>query len=415
VANELLELARVFAHLESRPGAERIVQAVRGPLAPDDLSWAAVFDHFGPDHPQWEFVLAELSDPLPAGFIGMALLDTTFHFARHEGLTRNPFDTPAGRARLAAWLDPAGRESFAVSAAASLTFINEGRQELLTLARRHPSSLVRLQAAWASARRGDDRGFEELQVLCLDLNRSAVACEYLRELGREDLTPKAVQSQAFQTRCQLAAEVASALRGPVEPLELDVLDQRELSMTLPVSVLTQAVSLVWYRLPATGDGADAPADGEKLTGILILPPDSHGVGGSGGADLRGRPPEDAYALHIAHRLKAEGFSEIEVEKPEQFAGLLDGWKGAALTGAKVVRLARLDPAIGYPQQIVALATAVVAGEPGFAILDGPRSDWYPEADFPQGTTGSMVLQIHIGRVLLRFGQAADRRRFVHVP
>ncbi|MBM4043064.1 MAG: hypothetical protein FJ290_31630, partial [Planctomycetes bacterium] len=84
------------------------------------------------------------------------------------------------------------------------------------------------------------------------------------------------------------------------------------------------------------------------------------------------------------------------------AGMLRQWKGGELQKAEVICVAELSPRLKHPQKLVALASATLGGEEGWAVLDGPRSAWYPKADMPEGSYETTVLEMHVGRQLLGF-------------
>ena len=94
--------------------------------------------------------------------------------ARHglkQLITRHPFDSDVGIARLVAYLGDRDPElySYAVSATASIPFVNtSARETLMVSADQHPDALVRLEAAWALTRTGSEFGRQRLARLCLD-------------------------------------------------------------------------------------------------------------------------------------------------------------------------------------------------------------------------------------------------------
>jgi len=68
--NELdptLFILKVLAQYHSREGTKRIVQAARRPLWPDYGMWETILACYSEDHPHRDFVIRELSRPLPLG------------------------------------------------------------------------------------------------------------------------------------------------------------------------------------------------------------------------------------------------------------------------------------------------------------------------------------------------------------
>ncbi len=65
--------------------------------------------------------------------------------------------------------------------------------------------------------------------------------------------------------------------------------------------------------------------------------------------------------------------------------------------------------LDYPQSAVAIATAVLADEPGWVVFDGSRSRWYPRSQFPEESTARTILRLHVGRQLLGFAPVDARQ------
>lgn len=113
-----------------------------------------------------------------------------------------------------------------------------------------------------------------------------------------------------------------------------------------------------------------------------------------------RPPEDCYAAHCCWEL---GLYPDEADDSPRNARLLAQYRDGSLENAAVTHIVRIPRSLKYPRRIVALASADMDGEPGWAVLDGPDSRWHRKADLPDGRhEEATLLMIHVGRRLLGF-------------
>ena len=129
-AAPLLTVCTAFALYSYRPGVGRVAAAVR--RFPDEDMWEVVFGLYAEEnHPHGPELATRLRDPLPDDFAAVALLDLSNALARPGRLTAHPYDTPAGRERLEAWLAEPDAAPFgcAPAAAEALTFIDPPTEE----------------------------------------------------------------------------------------------------------------------------------------------------------------------------------------------------------------------------------------------------------------------------------------------
>ncbi|HAB16081.1 MAG TPA: hypothetical protein DCE44_06495, partial [Verrucomicrobiales bacterium] len=230
-ADKLLLIAKTLARYESTEGVDKIIEAARKPLNPEGMAWAGIFLQFKPEHPHRARVFAELSEPLPDGFIAVALLDAANALSSTGDVARHPFDSVAGKQRLRAWLEDTEREhfSYAHSAIAALPFLSElGRAELFAVAAQHPDLGVRLEAAAARAKTGDAEGVDQLVGFCGHWSSAQTAQKYLNELGREDLIPAASREPSFAALAEMSEWLAHPNELARLPDELEIVDHREL-------------------------------------------------------------------------------------------------------------------------------------------------------------------------------------------
>lgn len=291
----VLFLVKVFALYRQEEDVPRIGRAARHPVMREGLLWSSIFHAIDEGHPLRRAALDEMRGTLPEGFAGVAYLDFANRLAREDGAS-HPFDTVEGTGRLEAYLldSEPGRYSHAHSAAAALPFISEpARGRLLALAFDHPSERVQLEAGWASAKIGSRAGIDFLARLCLDVRYSALAVEYLRELGELNAIPARAMNPEFAA----AAEMCRWLSHPMEfgrpPAEARCVDARTLNW--PPSNDTRRLYVVTYRYP----------EGEPATGR-----DGVGLVGSITFSLIGEtspatPPGEVYSLHCCWELEAE--------------------------------------------------------------------------------------------------------------
>lgn len=406
-ADDLLFVLKILAMYGSPDGARKVVEAARRPLKPDAYMWRMILNSFSTGHPCQEYVFAALSDPLPPDFLAVALLDSANAAALDGELRRHPFDTPAGCERLRSWLedrDPS-HFSYADSAAAALPFLRSApRDRLLALAMGHSDADVQLEAAWAAAKLEHESGLDLLVKFCLEFQHSKVAQQYLTELGREDLIPAAAKEPSFQAQAEFASWLADATELGQPPDELEIIDHRQLAW--PPDGQRKPFWVIRYRLrDRTGledDDIDCGVVG-SVTWCAF-------------SNMHERPPEDVYAIHCYWEMENSGLiDESDVTDASQHADMLDQWQGDRLESPKITLTAELSPKLKAPGQLVALATATLAGQEGWVALDGPRSTWYPKSEQPAKTSDNTVLQIHVGRQLLGFQDQPDRKKYLIAP
>ncbi|HVX64197.1 MAG TPA: hypothetical protein VHC19_26480, partial [Pirellulales bacterium] len=403
--DDLLFVLKVLAMYGSREGAETVAAAARRPLKPDAYMWHPIMSCFAAGHPHAEFVFQALSDPLPTDFLAVALLDAANQAARESGLEHHPFDSEPGWQRLEACLqDPVSEHfSYAHSATAALPFMtNPPRDQLLALAMDHADAGVQMEAAWASAKLGREAGLRILARYCLDVNQSDTARHYLAELNREDLIPPEASDPAFRAEADFAAWLAHPNELGQPPDELEIVDHRTLEW--PPGREPKPFWLIRYLLrDRTGLQEDDIDCG--LVGSMTWCFFSY--------RMHERPPEDAYAIHCYWEMQhARLIDEVEAEEAAEYADMLSQWQGAPLQRAEIIHVATLSRKLNYPTKRVALASAALNGQEGWAVLDGPASVWYPKSEQPEDSPGRVVLMIHVGRQLLGFDGAPDRKKYL---
>ncbi|HZH12765.1 MAG TPA: hypothetical protein VE057_00235 [Archangium sp.] len=302
-ASDLLFTLKIFAMYRGEEALQRIIDAARIPLDSDGYMWSVVLSALVEAEPEAATrVASALREPLPPGFIAVALLDMANTLAREHGVTSHPFDTAQGRELLRAFLTDEDPEHFssAHSAAASLPFLTDSR-EFLTLAQEHPDVASRMEAAWAAARGGDALALARLQDWSKDPKTRKRAMTYLKELG----SPPAPVPEEERLQLDAMAEMSQWLEHPSEfgraPDHLEVYDHRRLFW--PPTKDERDVWLLRYRYE---DEEGAPEEGVGMVGS-----DTFALFGETTAEL---PPEDIYALHCVWELQQRGDKRAPKER-----------------------------------------------------------------------------------------------------
>lgn len=289
-ADLLLFLLKIVALYQVEGLVSRLAVAARQEPWSEHPLWPVLFRTLDAPHPLRRRVADALADPLPEGLAGLAYLDFVTGLARSGELVFHPFDSVAGRDRLARWLDPTAPDAAtrAPIAAAALAHVGGGaaRDALLATGMAHPLGGVRLEAAAAAARLGREEGVRTLADLCLDVRYSVAARLRLQDLDRLEAVPPAAADPDFEALARMADWLAHPLEFGSPPQTLALIDSRELHW--PPTNDRRRLWLVRYRYE----------------------PDTEGVGLVGSITSSLRPetspmmaPDDLYALHCCWELQ----------------------------------------------------------------------------------------------------------------
>ncbi len=405
--DDALFALKMLAMYGTWEGTEAVIRAARRPVHPEGYLWSVVLAPYANGHPEAERLFEDLADPLPEGFLAIALLDSANAACLNDSIdVPHPFDSDSGVPRLEEWLLHTDEEqfSYAVSATAALPFLEHPeRDRLLDLAGEHASSTVQIEAAWAAAKLGREEGVQQLAHLCREVNLAQKARSYLEELGRADAIPPEADDPHFHAKADFAEWLAHPNELGRPPDELRILDHRILRW--PPERQEKPFWLIEYLVRDT-------------TGLLD---DDLGVGLVGSVTfclfyyhLQDRSPEDGYAIHAAWEMIHLGLIEtIDVsDDPSEYDGLLE--QAASLDGlsnVEVELVAEMSAELEYPQTLVAVAAASRGEQPGWLVIDGPRSRWYGQDELLPNDDARLTFLIHVGRTLLDYGDEPDRGRF----
>jgi hypothetical protein len=290
----LTMIAKMFAMYGYEPGLSLVASIAR--RFPDSFWISVAFGMYGdPQHPQGPDLIELMREPLPTGFVAVVTLDLANTLCRQGRLASHPFDTPAGHTMLESWLTDTNPEhfSYALSSAAALPFVNDDvRGRLANLAFEHPDPKVQMEAAWASAYRGNEAGLKFLARMSTDVRMSVTARHYLEELDRLDVMPDEANDPNFQAMARMCDWLAHPNECGRPPDEIDVYDTRE--MYWPPTDDTRQVWLFRYRYK------NANRDGTDDVGISMVGSVTFALFGEATADLC---PEDVYGLHCCWELE----------------------------------------------------------------------------------------------------------------
>jgi len=288
-------ILKILAAFGETDDMKLLAEAARNLKGVDDR-WSMIFGSLDEERPDTVALIDALREPLPEGFCRVAYLDLANIVALAGRLERHPFNTPAGREQIAAWLaDPDPNHfSYAKSGAAALAFVDAAaRTKLLPAAEAHTDGLVRLEAAWARARGGDAAGIAKLAEMAGDPRYAFEAREYLVELKRADAVPKIVDDKNFQALAKFSDWIAHPQEVGRVPDKLELLDTRELFW--PPTGDRRRVWLVKYAF-------DKRPDQDAQSGVGMVGSVTFAL-----FDANDRlSPEDVYGLHCSWELELAG-------------------------------------------------------------------------------------------------------------
>jgi len=292
--SDLMFALKILARFGTEDGLDRVVSAAYSFSFQDGYLWSVIFEQLGDSDPLIPSLLQRLSEPLPDGFVCVALLDWVNRLCREGVISVHPFNSRDGIDKLRGWLTSSDEDEFssAHAAAAALPFLSDPpRSELLALAMDHPDVGVQMEAAWAAGRLGSDAGIKFLARLCLDRNLALTARTYLRELHRMDAVPDPGNDPDFLATAELCDWLAHPQEYGRPPDEIELLDHRE--MYWPP---TNDWRPLWlFRYVYRAHAGEPESDGVGMTGSItfsLIDETSPGM-----------PPDDIYALHCCWEME----------------------------------------------------------------------------------------------------------------
>lgn len=230
--HDVMLALKILAVYQQAEDVSVITHAARQGFESDGFLWSIILSIYSEEPDELSLQMIEaLRDPLPQDFIRVAYLDAANQVAINGALQHHPFDNDTGAEHLRHWLSSADPEqfSYAHSATAALPFISETyRNGLLALALKHPDESIRLEAAWAQAKLGDENGVTTLIFYTMNTSYSRIAQQYLEELGFEDRIPARAKDPDFQALAELSNWLAHPNEYGRAPDKMEIVDQRQL-------------------------------------------------------------------------------------------------------------------------------------------------------------------------------------------
>ena len=303
---DLLFALKVFARYGTVEGLDRVVDAAYSVALQDGYLWSVIFEQLGDSDPLIPGLILRLCEPLPDGFVCVALLDWVNRLARDKVITSHPFNTPDGHGRLRGWLTSSNRDkfSFAHAASAALPFLSDPpRSELLALALDHSDIGVQMEAAWASAYLGSESGVKFLARLSVDRDLAVIARTYLQELKRQDAIPDEGNDPDFLAMAEMCDWLAHPQEFGRPPDEIELYDTREIFW--PPTNDWRPLWLFNYRYIAT-DENDVASDGVGMTGSITF-----SLIDETNSQM---PADDIYALHCCWELEVTEDPRSPIER-----------------------------------------------------------------------------------------------------
>lgn len=296
-------ILKIFAQYTNGEGTKALIEAIKANYKPDHYLWSVIFN-IAAGNDQYQTIIRELGQNIPAQFAGIGYLDMCNRLAIDGKLSKHPFDSEPGYQlfrKLLQSQDP-DEYSYAVSATAALPFINSPYQaELLKLASGHPDSDVRIESAWAGAKLGDDQSLQRLVELAKDYRYGNKPMLYLKELGKESMAPAETKQADFQA----LAELCNWLSHPNEfgsyPDAARIMDQRELYWPPTKDRRTMYIIEYTYK--------NHKEDGSDDIGVGMVGSTTFCLFGIDG--LANYPPEKIYAIHCAWEMDLKDYANPE--------------------------------------------------------------------------------------------------------
>ena len=362
----LMSFLRVLALQQTEVGTKCIIELARSGQCRDDSKWRRIFKAFHETEHRFAALVVEmLSTPLPEHQVAAGFLGLCNALALKNGTFQHPFNTDTGFARLKSLLQHNG---YPVIEAAGLRQIDDQyAAPLLMEAMNNRVIHFSPEAARVAASRGMLEGVTALQKFCHDLVQSEFAQEHLAERGREDAIPIEATSPAFKARAAFALKMA-----PDDYHErfatIEVLANRK--WTWPGEAEPQDLFLLQFT---------------EVTEDPLAPDEEIGFNGRNTScfyddEMNQWDVDDCIARHIGGEIRYS-FSAYEPSPPSEIPR---DWSGGALETVHNWSVRRFSTEVSYPPgkdhvpEVCAVAAAL-NGRRGFAVFDGPRSEWYDQA------------------------------------
>jgi hypothetical protein len=287
-------ILKILASYGQRGDASLFIRAARDARMSDGDLWTVIFEIVDESHPEAEEIYEALRYPLPDRRACVGYLFWANIVAQKQPMSRHPFDTDAGIARMLTYLTDHGEDNgtAALCAAMGIPFVDASAHEkLIGCADQHPDVGVRLHAARALAMMGSEFGRHRLALLCLNPRSAYKAIEYLEELGLAAHIPAKARDPDFRAMAEMCHWLASPMEFNRPPDEISLYDTRELNW--PPTEDRRRLWLFKYHY-------DQNEDDKEHGGIGLVGSTTFALGSRATANLA---PEDVYGLHCCFELE----------------------------------------------------------------------------------------------------------------
>lgn len=389
----LLQTLELLAFCNTAEGKERVLKFAKENVGVDETVWYSIFEiYFAQDRDFCRKLLEGLSDPLPSGYLAAGYLKMCNQIAMEQKEFAHPFNTEQGLQRMTELItDRFQCYLYQIEAAATEQIAPEYADKFFKAMIDQNVVEYSPMAALKGAQRGLPSGLKSLQAMCSGLLHHHAAREHLQTLGREDLVPPETMSPEFEARSAFALYLYFNATEFSTDGNIEIIARREYQWP------GEADKRIFFLIHFLKESDD------PLSPVIYI-----GFNGKSSRCMFDKEmdewtPEDAFARHFGNEIRY-GF---RLSSPALRVVPAD-WKKGALTFLHDWSLLSLSKEVNYPRQedhdvenpTIVVVAAENSGQRGFAVFDGPRSEWYDQEHFPDHFDSEDVLDIHVGRVVL---------------
>jgi hypothetical protein len=288
-------ILKVLAMYGTRGDGSLILKGARDRRVAEQGLWSVILYYLEKEHPEATDVFEALREPLPEAWAGLCYLEWANRVAEKQPLSRHPFNSKAGIARLAEYLTDPEPENWvdASCAVAAVPFIDpSARETLFDSADRHPRPQVRLEAAAARARTGSELGVRRLAELRIDPRLADGAIDHLEKLGLAAHIPSEARDPGFRAMAEMCTWLSDPNEHGRPPDEITEYDTRVLNW--PPTGDRRQLWIFKCRYEPDADRDEAEED-VGLVGSITF-----SLFFVTSADMK---PEEIYALHCCWELQ----------------------------------------------------------------------------------------------------------------
>lgn len=297
-------ILKMFALYKNPAGLNRLSEYVNSDFKNEDFLWSVILNIISKKEEKYNLIIKGLKGKIPTGFLGISYLDMCNAIAIETSTFKHPFNSAGGFAFLEKTVNNSGpeNESYIISVTTSIPFLSKEYQEkLFDLVSSHKNAEVRIEAAWAGAKIGNDKAIGKLVDFSKDYRYSSKAVDYLKELNLEAKVPGETQHPDFKA----LSEMCSWLSHPNEfgsyPDHAEVFYKK--SLYWPPTKDVRTIYLVKYLYKNHKD------DGSDQQGIGLVGSVTFSLFGPD--DMLTLKPIEVLALHCNWELEKKNYKDIK--------------------------------------------------------------------------------------------------------